>query len=359
MGRAFPQVSERYGSSVLRDALGWDFQFAVARAPLRIGVGGGGSDLPSYSSEFGGRVVNFAISKAVTTVAWLGEESTQSEAAEPHEFSGGPRRLEEGISQWFLRRGYLSARRLNLAMSSPFEPGSGLGASSALTVAALAAAGRLLGVAFSKTDLAKSAIEVERQICMIPGGIQDFFPAVSGGFRDVKNQGLTVLENKQLPAPRSFRAWLDESMYLVFAGEREEIGNLVEEQIKNGTNVATTDALHELKKLGELASEAITRGDRELFLECINRSWSLKGKLSEGTVSTSMTKLRDLLLSVGALGVKVSGAGGGGHLFAVVPRKKQRQFTDALDQLGCAHHKVGLRPEGVVTSLKKSIALRQ
>lgn len=334
-----------------------DESMAFARAPLRVGLAGGGSDLPSFARRFGGRVVNFAINRFVTAGCWIDKNrkelvnsNTQGNRASlafdadcPRQGSQMP--ISRGTIEWFKSHGYIGEVELVLRHTSQVGPGSGLGGSSAAVVACFSAVAQFLGKEFDQREVAEAAITIEREICAIPGGIQDFFPAIAGGFRVITTEGLGDFHDEPIWVTQSLLSWLSESLFIVPLGNRPRDMGLVASQnnrMKDKQN--STAAGHAVKKLAGVAVRALSTENTQTLALVINGSWEAKRDFAPGTTTEEMEAIREICLGNGALAVKVAGAGGGGHLVGLVKPPNQHKLTTALNKTGHAFSTI--RPAG-------------
>ena len=333
-----------------------DKSMAFARAPLRVGLAGGGSDLPSFAHRFGGMVVNFAINRFVTAGCWIEKsriESVESNLQEertslaidtdfpPHQSRMS---IAEGTIQWFKSHGYVGDVGLVLKHMSQVGPGSGLGGSSTATVACFSAVAQFLGREFGRREVAEATMTIEREICGIPGGIQDFFPAIAGGFRLIKTQGLRDFHDEPIHISQSLFSWLSESLFIVPLGNRPRDMNLVVSQnnrMKDKQNSIV--AGHAVKELAGIAVRALSTEDIQTLELVISGSWEAKRDFAPGTTTEEMQEIREICLGNGALAVKVAGAGGGGHLVGLVEPSNRHKIATALNKTGQVFS--AIRPE--------------
>jgi D-glycero-alpha-D-manno-heptose-7-phosphate kinase len=335
---------------------------AFARAPLRVGLAGGGSDLPSYAERFGGMVVNFAINRFVTVACWieknpvepvannLQDDSTGLISASESDQKHSQMSIADGTIEWFKSHGHFEVSDLILRHTSQVGPGSGLGGSSAAVVACFSAVALHLGREFNPSEVAQAAITIEREICAIPGGIQDFFPAISGGFRLITSDGLRDFLDEPIRISQSLHSWLSESLFIVPLGDRPRDMNLVVSQNRQMKNKASSiEAGHTVKELASIAVPALSTEDIQTLASVINGSWKAKREFAQGTITQKMEEIREVCLDNGALAVKVAGAGGGGHLVGLVDPQNRPKIAKALSKTGRAFEAIRPIESGVAT----------
>ena len=296
-----------------------------ARAPLRIGLAGGGTDIDSYFLEYGGEVLNATIRKYAFAELKSTNEPFLAESLE-HNLSFGiednlsniPKelKLHFGVYQTIIKD-FNNGKDINCKLSTYCDVpiGSGLGSSSTLVVAIIKAFSEALNLGLDDYELAKLAYHVERNICKFSGGMQDHFSASFGGFNFMEFQKNNVIVN-QLRIKNWFRCELESSFLLHFTGISRESLNVIKDQkisISN-SNKEVINQLHLLKKESKYIKEAILKCDRKKIVESINRGWKIKARTSE-KINNKFIEERILHgYKNGAQAAKVSGAGGGGFI---------------------------------------------
>ncbi|HEY8597393.1 MAG TPA: hypothetical protein VIL85_03115 [Thermomicrobiales bacterium] len=349
----------------------------IARAPLRISFGGGGTDLAAYYERHEGLVVSAAIGRYCTVTvtdtpdggtrlvsADYGIEETYAPGERPP--VAEPLALPKAVLDWFVARGHLQAGGLTLHLSSEVPPGTGLGSSSAMTVAlirALAARARLTLDAAQLAELA-SWIEITR--LGMPIGKQDQYASVYGGLNRItfRADGVTV-QPLTLAAPTL--AALDERLLLFSTGQRRDSASILGQQRQaTGTDAATIARLGRLKGLAVEMIDALHDGALDRFGRLLDVAWREKRGLSSRVSSAAIDRWYAAALTAGALGGKITGAGGGGFLLLYCPpgagaavrvalgREGLRELPFAFDQRGA---RVERPHDAAATSYRPQFAL--
>lgn len=306
-----------------------------ARAPLRLGLGGGGTDVAPYTDEFGGYVLNATIDKyAYATLSHLEagiefiaadiDSKWQGQAEYPITYSNGLD-LHRGVYNRIVKD-FLGGTPISVSIITHSEapPGSGLGSSSTMVVAIIQAFVEYLALPLGEYDIAKLAFEIERVDLGLAGGKQDQYCAAFGGFNFMEFYSDRVIVNPLRIKP-DYLAELESSMVLFYTGVSRESANIVREQSKNvqQKDEKSIQALHEVKAEAQAMKEAILQGNWGNLASSLQRSWDAK-KRSASSISNSLIEtIYDAAIESGALAGKVSGAGGGGFMmFLVDPTKR-------------------------------------
>lgn len=309
-----------------------------ARAPLRLGFGGGGTDVSPYWNTHGGAVLNATIDLfahvtvdpradgQVSLVAADRDMSWTGAAALP--LNADPNlRLLEGVYVRCMRE-FAGGQAIPLTLTSYADcpPGSGLGSSSGLVVAMVEAMRRFLGVALSPDALARLAFEIEREDLGLAGGRQDQWTAAFGGLNlmHFETDGQVVVERAPV-APQVLRE-LESSLVLYFTGVSRESAAIIDEQTANmrSGSARSLEGLHALKAGAFEMREALVAGDLARLGELLDAGWLSKKLTAHNISSAKIDEVYEAAKAFGVLGGKVSGAGGGGFMmFLVEPTRRE------------------------------------
>lgn len=319
-----------------------------SRAPLRLGLAGGGTDLSPYCDQFGGAVLNVTINRhAYAFVApspdgrlhFIAEDLDIHEIFDPAPDATVSARL--GIHGGVYRR-MISQFRNNAALpltittTTDAPPGSGLGSSSALVVAMVEAFRTLLGLPLGLYDVAHLAFEIERQDLGLAGGKQDQYAAAFGGANFIEFlSGDRVIVNP-LRVPAATINEIEASLVTCFTGVSRRSERIIEEQRK-GMVSAATDAmagLHQMKQDAIDMKLALLTGNVAAMATILNRSWLAKKRTAGGISSDLIESLLETAMANGALAGKVSGAGGGGFMMFLVSPEHRTRFIRAMNTAG-------------------------
>lgn len=303
-----------------------------SRAPLRLGLGGGGTDVSPYSDLHGGMVLNATIDLyACATIEPTTDGSVQLEASDRREsFTGeastaleinGVLDLHKGVYNRIVRdfnKG--NALPVRLSTYTEVPAGSGLGSSSALVVAMVHCFAEYLDLPLGEYDIAHLAFEIERVDLQLNGGKQDQYAATFGGFNFIEFQeGDRVIVN-----PLRVKSWviseLESSLVLFYTGASRESAAIIDEQTANvrSGNGRSIDAMHELKREAVAMKECVLTGDLQRFATLMEDSWQTKKATAQAVTNPFLDELHAKARDAGALAGKVSGAGGGGFMMFLV-----------------------------------------
>lgn len=314
----------------------------IAKAPLRLGLSGGGTDLEPYCSTYGGVV----LSATIDQYAYC--------KVEPHDdwiFKSIDLDLEQVFE--FLPNDYVEENSLKLLINtylyvvsksmfkSPVKittycetpSGSGLGSSSAVVVSLIAALSEYLGVPMGEYDIAKSAFEIERNICKLPGGKQDQFAAAFGGFNYIEffKEDQTIVNPLRLNY--KVQNMLEMNTVLYYVGKPRKDARVIETNMNNlKTDLKTIQATHEIKKACEDFKIRLLTGDVKGISQLMNDYWNLKLKTSDKIGSDELMEVYDFALQNGATAAKISGAGGGGHMILFTEFENRHRLISSLNR---------------------------
>ncbi|WP_424193360.1 dehydrogenase [Ampullimonas aquatilis] len=315
-----------------------------SRAPLRLGLAGGGTDVSPFSDEHGGYVLNATIdlyAQVIIEPRFDGKvKFIASDRQESVELPASsvladeePLRLHRGIYSRIVRQ-FNGGRPLSLTLTSFADApaGSGLGTSSTMVVSILQAYAEWLRLGLGEYEIARLAYEIERIDLSLAGGKQDQYAAAFGGFNFIEfNANDHVLVN-----PLRVKDWvlneLEASTVLYYTGQSRESAQIIQQQIDNTINKETKsiEAMFELKQEALAMKEAILRGDLIRYAEVLGRSWTAKKKMALGITNPQIDAVYESAIRAGALAGKISGAGGGGFMMFFVPPAKRMDLLRTL-----------------------------
>jgi D-glycero-alpha-D-manno-heptose-7-phosphate kinase len=300
----------------------------IAQTPLRIGLLGGGTDLPSYYAEHGGRVLNCALDKYVYVIVKQRFDDDIYVNYSKKEIVSRIDDLEhELVREAMLMTGVDRGVEITTLADIP-SSGSGLGSSSAVTVGLLHALFAYQGHQASAAELAEAACEIEIERCGKPIGKQDQYIAAFGGLRDLHfGPGAGVVAEEIALEAAQWRR-LQEQIMLFYTGITRSATPILAEQ---NANVGTTQPqLDLLRDLAGFAAERLRDGDVDAIGPLVQESWEAKRKLASGVSNGEIDAAVGRALDAGASGVKLTGAGGGGFLLVICPVENQRAVRTSL-----------------------------
>ena len=350
-----------------------------SRAPLRIGIAGGGTDLASYSEMHGGAVFNSTISMyaycTITptddgkiTLCAPDRNQTVVMDSVPFIKVEEPLILHKGVYNRIVRD-YNGGKSLSFKISTSVDApiGSGLGGSSTLTVAILEAFSKWLLLNFTDYEKARLAYEIERIDLKLAGGKQDQYCAVFGGFNmmEFKSDGNVVVNSLRMD--KKLINELECSLLLFYRGlihdsdlqqkvlnknlEIARATSIINEQIKHQagkkSDKESLDAMHRVKENAYAMKDAFFMHNIDDFAKLLHEGWENKKKTASIVSNTELETIIDFAMQHGAKAVKVSGAGGGGFIMMLCDPSDRQRLLDALKTLKGAVYPVKFVKHGV------------
>lgn len=327
-----------------------------SRAPLRISFAGGGTDVAPYYQEQGGAVLSVTIDKYVCctlvphqgsgmTMTLLGCDEVVSQKHGEGRTPDGEFALVEAVHGHFDVKGGM---HVYLQTDAPL--GSGLGLSSAIVVAVVGALAYWLGRRLTGYEHAELAYRIEREQLGIKGGKQDHYAATFGGFNFIEFfRDRTVVNPLRIPYHI-----IDElrcRLLLCYVGSRASSTNNIASQVNNYAQGKqdVISALASLKALATLMKDALLHGRLNEFGKLLDRAWESKRKLSDGISNEYIDELYSAAKQAGAIGGKILGAGGGGHLLLYCPFDRKHVVAKAMKGLGAQIIRFGFEDRGLCT----------
>jgi D-glycero-alpha-D-manno-heptose-7-phosphate kinase len=283
----------------------------VARAPLRVALGGGGTDLPSYYREHSGFVVSTAIDRHVHIVATTGFQKSYRLKHLEWEEVDDPAEVRHPILREALAH-HWTGGPVELASVADAPPGTGLGSSGAYAVCAIKALRLLAGVELSPVELAEEASHLEIELLGRSIGKQDQYAASFGGARAYTFLPDDSVEVRELELSDDVRRALCDDFLLFFTGRERSASDIL------GAG-QDQKALDRLRTLAHETAAALESGDLDRYGDLMQEHWEAKRRRAPGTVTGDMDALRRRAIEAGARGVISLGAGGGGFLLVYSP----------------------------------------
>ncbi|HEY3796884.1 MAG TPA: dehydrogenase [Caulobacteraceae bacterium] len=319
-----------------------------ARAPLRLGLAGGGTDLADYSETYGGVVLNATIDRyayAHVTFVDAGEACFRaSDIGVSDRVSAGPElpldsglALHRAVYNRFVRD-FLDDKAPSVDVSTTVDapPGSGLGSSSALVVALVEAYRAAFELSLGPYDVARLAYDIERGDLALAGGKQDQYSAAFGGVNFMEFlPGDRVVVNP-LRVSRAALNELEAAIVICFTGQSRRSESIIDQQLQGirQSSSATLEGLHQLKAEAIEMKAAILAGDLAGVATVLDRSWQAKKKTAAGISSELIDRVYATALARGAWAGKVSGAGGGGFMMFITDPENRYRLVAAIREQG-------------------------
>jgi D-glycero-alpha-D-manno-heptose-7-phosphate kinase len=317
-----------------------------ARAPLRLGLAGGGTDVSPYCDQHGGYVLNATITRyAYAVINILEGQKVRFLAADQQQEKSinkddpiqldGKLNLHTAVYKFMIER-YNNGIAIPLELVTFCEApvGSGLGSSSTLVVAMIKAFVELFNLPLDDYEIAHLAFQIERVDCGLQGGRQDQYSAAFGGFNFMEFYSDERCVVNQLRVKHSIISELESSLILFFTGVSRESAKIIADQstnVKNGEDSAI-QAMHGLKQEAIAMKECLLKGDFLGFVESMKMGWENKKRSAKLVSNPLIESIYDRAIQAGALAGKVSGAGGGGFMLFFAPTEVRMDVVRTLNQ---------------------------
>ncbi len=312
-----------------------------SKAPLRISFGGGGTDISPYPEEKGGVALNVTIDRyAYCTLAPRGDDIINVKSLdydteiiyrnkEDLEYDGKLDLVKAAIRVMKPNIG------LDLFLHSDAPPGTGLGSSSTVTVALVGAFKHHMKLPLTDYEIAELAYVIEREELGIKGGRQDQYAATFGGFNFIEFLKDKVIVNP-LRIKRDILNELEYRLLLCYTGGTRLSAGIIEDQVGRYVRGKreSVEALDKTKSLGIAMKNALLLGDLDGFGQLLNEAWEAKKNFTSKMTSPQIDKMYEVARKNGALGGKLSGAGGGGYLLLLCEFDRKHIVAEELRKLG-------------------------
>jgi len=333
-----------------------------SKAPLRIGLAGGGTDVSPYSDLYGGAILNATISLyAQAAIEPLDEKKiilVANDRNETEEFElsnelpiNGHLDLLKGVYNRIVRD-YGPVKcgfRLSTFVDAP--AGSGLGTSSTLVVAIIGAFAEWMRLPLGEYDIAHYAFEIERNDLKLAGGKQDQYAATFGGVNFMEFYGDDKVIVNPLRIKQQYLFELENNLVLYYTATSRESAKIIEQQSKNVTakKEQSIEAMHQLKQQSQMMKESLLKGRLHEFGEILDYGYQQKRRMAEGISNPLMEDIYETAKAAGATGGKISGAGGGGFMIFYCPGTAKYSVVKALERFGGVHKNYSFTEHGLVT----------
>ena len=317
-----------------------------SKAPLRLGLAGGGSDVSPYSDIYGGLILNATINLyAYCTIEETNDGMVTINGYDCHCFKSypavkqldidGEASLIKGVYNRVMRDYDFEPNSFKITTYNDAPAGSGLGTSSTMVVCILKAFVEWFGLPLGDYETSRLAYEIERKDLGLSGGKQDQYAAAFGGFNFMEFlQNDLVIVN-----PLKIKRWivdeLEASMVLYFTGASRSSAAIIDEQKKNTSdgNTKAIEAMHKIRQSAIDMKLAVLKGDMQEFARILGEGWENKKKMAGAITNPKIQEAFDVAEKAGAVAGKVSGAGGGGFIMFMVEPTKKKEVIEALGKL--------------------------
>ncbi|GDX53370.1 dehydrogenase [Bacteroidota bacterium] len=337
-----------------------------SKSPLRIGLAGGGTDVSPYSDLYGGVILNATVSMyAYATIEPTIDGKIVLHAIDKNEqleFSSvtelpidGSLDLLKGIYNRIVRDYVKKPLSFRLSTYVDAPAGSGLGSSSSLVVAILAAFCEWQNIPLGEYEIAKLAFDIERKDLAMAGGKQDQYAAAFGGFNLMEFYKDEKVIVNPLRIKENYLNEMQFSLLLYYTGTSRLSSKIIEMQSKNihQKNDKSIEAMHQLKLQAVRMKEAILKGNLNEIGEVLNDGWQSKKQTADGISNPMIDEIYEAALKTGATGGKISGAGGGGFMFFWCPNHTRYKVIDRLHQFGGEFRRFQFTSNGAMTWIVK------
>ena len=318
-----------------------------SKAPLRIGLAGGGTDVSPYSDLYGGAILNATVSLyANATIEPISENKIILEAIDQNqelEFDyatelpiDGKLDLLKGVYNRIQKDYDVKEQGFRLSTYVDAPAGSGLGTSSTLVVAVIGAFAEMLRLPLGEYDMAHYAFEIERKDLDLAGGKQDQYAATFGGvnFMEFYSGDKVIVNPLRVKQQHLFE--LENNLLLYYTSTSRESAEIIKKQSKNVTDKKEQpiEAMHQLKQQAQMMKEALLKGRLTEIGEILDFGFQQKRKMAEGISNQLMEDIYETAKKAGATGGKISGAGGGGFMIFYCPGTSKYKVIKSLENFG-------------------------
>lgn len=333
-----------------------------SRAPLRLGLAGGGTDVSPYSDDFGGAILNATIN--LYSYAVISERTDGKivfKAEDRNEFfetestsqiaTDGLLDLHKGVYNRIVKQFTNKPLSFELTTYSDAPAGSGLGTSSTMVVAILGAFVEWLKLPLGEYDIAKLAYEIEREDLAMAGGKQDQYAATFGGvnFMEFFADNKVIVNPLRINNEVLFE--LENNLVLYNTATSRVSAEIIKSQTENikKNKAGSIEAMDKLKEQAFRMKEVLLKGNLDEIGAILDFGWKFKKNLAEGITNPQIDEIYDVAKLNGAIGGKISGAGGGGFFFFYCPNNTRYKVIKALEQFGGRVRKYHFTNEGLTT----------
>lgn len=318
-----------------------------SKAPLRIGLAGGGTDVSPYCDLYGGAILNATISLyANATIEPLPENKIILEAIDRNEEEifdwsaqlpvNGKLDLLKGVYNRVQKNYGIKEQGFRLSTFVDAPAGSGLGTSSTLVVAIIGAFAEMLRLPLGEYDMAQYAFEIERNDLELAGGRQDQYAATFGGvnFMEFYKDNKVIVNPLRVKQQHLFE--LENNLLLYYTSTSRESAAIIKKQSRNVTDKkeSSIEAMHQLKEQARQMKEVLLKGRLNEIGEILDFGYRQKKQMAEGISNPLMEDIYDTAKKAGATGGKISGAGGGGFMIFYCPVNTKYRVMQALEKFG-------------------------
>jgi D-glycero-alpha-D-manno-heptose-7-phosphate kinase len=303
----------------------------IVQTPLRVSLFGGGTDFPSFYQQEGGCVLSSAIDKYIFVTIKKRFDRKLRVGYTLTEMADCIDEIKHELIRESLRKtGILEGVEITTMGDIPSE-GSGLGSSSTVTVGSLHAMYVFQNETVTAERLAHEACQIEIDMLEKPIGVQDQYIVAYGGLRLLEFFPDGEVKNSKVELKKEQQRQLNENLLLFFTGVTRQADRILDEQKHNIND--RLPVLREMKQMAYEAHRQLQAGNVEIIGELLHESWQLKKQLAKQISNGSIEIMYEVARKAGAIGGKITGAGGGGFLLLYCPHDRQKDVRAALSKL--------------------------
>lgn len=333
-----------------------------SKAPLRIGLAGGGTDVSPYSDQYGGAILNATLSLH----AYASIETTEDGMIQLHSVDKGEMEtfawsaslpvngtldLLKGVYNRIQKDYPFTMKGFRLSTYVDAPAGSGLGTSSTLVVAIIGAFAEMLKLPLGEYDMAHYAYEIERSDLQLAGGRQDQYAATFGGFNFMEFYADDKVIVNPLRIRQEYLNELENNIVLYFTSTTRESAAIITEQQRNvkEKNNKSIEAMHQLKEQARMMKEALLKGKLNAIGEILDYGFRQKKNMAANISNPLLENIYEAAIQSGATGGKISGAGGGGFMIFYCPANTRYKVIDTLTTFGGKIHAYQFTQQGLTS----------
>ena len=321
-----------------------------SKVPFRISLGGGGTDMVSYSKNHTGAVINVTLHLFTHTSLQLRDDTTvtfkwiNKDEYEEHEFSSEldcsyGLKLFKATHNHICKRFNIEPFGYDIISNQDVPTGSGLGTSSTLIVSLIGVYMEFFNLPLGEYDIADMAVQIERNELKENGGKQDQYAAAFGGWNYMEFKGEDVIVNP-LRIKDEIQNELANNIVLYYTNSSRKSTDILEEQIKRIENNNKTSllSLHGLVEQAKMIKDCLIKGNIDGLGEILDYGFKQKLQLATNIINPTITKIYETAIQAGATGGKISGAGGGGFMIFYCPNNTKYKVINELDKLNIGYY---------------------
>ncbi|MBI4398626.1 MAG: hypothetical protein HY586_05830 [Candidatus Omnitrophica bacterium] len=305
----------------------------IARAPIRVCLGGGGTDVKEYYSEHGGFLLSAALNQYIYIVIHKHFEKNIRLCYSKKEIVLSSEEVKHPVVGAAMKYFDIQGGGIEIISFADIPSDTGLGTSSSFTVGLILVLAAYKGIQLTRYELAETAVKIEREILQEAGGKQDQYIAAFGGI----TRFIIAKDGRVHPTPLDISNQnvrrLEENTLIFYTGIRRNSPNVQNKLIEGiCAKGDTLSSLHFIKELGLKTEQLLTGGDLDEYGGVLNEHWQAKKRLSDQISTGRVNQIYEKALELGATGGKLIGAGGGGYILFYCPTEVSRAGVRALMQ---------------------------